>query len=64
MKISISTGTLEQRFGVRKMFQLMKAAGIKYTHKKRTHIVRPQITDKAYFKHEIGFVFCKEIVKM
>lgn len=30
MKISISTGTLEARFGTRKMFRLMKAAGIDY----------------------------------
>ena len=30
MKISISTGYLEQRLGTRKMFQLMKAAGIDY----------------------------------
>ncbi|MBQ9797468.1 MAG: sugar phosphate isomerase/epimerase [Clostridia bacterium] len=30
MKLSISTGTLESRYGTRKMFQLMKAAGIEY----------------------------------
>ena len=30
MKISISTGTLEKRFGTREMFRMMKAAGIEY----------------------------------
>jgi len=30
MKISISTGTLEKRFGTREMFRMMKEAGIEY----------------------------------
>ncbi|MBQ8309805.1 MAG: sugar phosphate isomerase/epimerase [Clostridia bacterium] len=30
MKISISTGMLEKRFGTREMFRMMKAAGIEY----------------------------------